>query len=81
LTSTVIQIRKIITTTTTSSVRNLNVACTVHDTSFNLSNQLLLNGERLLRRPRLTQGCSAERMDGWNQLLLHIGRKLGVDFV
>jgi hypothetical protein len=25
------------------------------------------NGERLLRRPRLTQGCSAERMDGFYQ--------------
>jgi len=23
------------------------------------------NGDWLLRRPRLTQGCSAERMDGW----------------
>jgi hypothetical protein len=23
------------------------------------------NGDWLLRRPRLTQGCGAERMDGW----------------
>jgi hypothetical protein len=39
------------------------------------------NGEWLLRRPRLTQGCSAERIDGWTSLSAGCPRCCVVSFL